>query len=461
MAPLGGTRRTLRGVAERTPPRDAARHAAPRSEDRLRALGEQVPALPPDELRPLVHERMRRFAWRAGVRMVVALAVAYLAVQWFRPLPGATFRPAAALPAHLAGSPPSLPWPPVGSAAVTVEGTGVVRTAGSTRPVPVAGVVALLTAYVLDTDHRLGTGDGPSVAVDAPTMAALAAGQAAQQSELVVTPGQTLTERQVLEGLLVAGAGDMATLAADWDAGSVAAFVPKANAAARGLGMTATVVTDPSGAAPTTVSTPADLVRLGEAVLRRPDLAAIVAEGEVTLPGGGTVFNPDGLVGHDGFVGLKTGADAAAGGCFLFAADGPPPAGSSGRGQLTVVGAVVGQSGVSDLDAALAAARPLAAAALGGVRTATVVRTGQQLGWVTTPWGTRMAVLAPRSLVVTGWPGEPLSVQLAIGHLPSSIRRGAVLGTLSVATATRHQRLVLRAPRALSPPGAGWRLGRL
>jgi D-alanyl-D-alanine carboxypeptidase (penicillin-binding protein 5/6) len=45
---------------------------------------------------------------------------------------------------------------------------------------------------------------------------------------------------------------------------------------------------------------------------------------QVTLPLAGVVYNLDYNLdydlGHDGIVGIKTGFDAAAGGCFLFAA---------------------------------------------------------------------------------------------------------------------------------------------
>ena len=70
-----------------------------------------------------------------------------------------------------------------------------------------------------------------------------------------------------------------------------------------------------------------------------------------TLPAAGTVHNTNTLLGHDGFVGVKTGSTAAAGGCFAFRAirwiDGK---------RTTITGVVLGQPG-PDLEAAgLAAA---------------------------------------------------------------------------------------------------------
>jgi D-alanyl-D-alanine carboxypeptidase len=63
------------------------------------------------------------------------------------------------------------------------------------------------------------------------------------------------------------------------------------------------------------------------------------------------VHNTDTLLGHDGFVGVKTGSDDAAGGCFAFRAirwiDGK---------QTMITGVVLGQPGHDRIPAGLAAA---------------------------------------------------------------------------------------------------------
>ena len=112
------------------------------------------------------------------------------------------------------------------------------------------------------------------------------------------------------------------------------------NAAARSLGMTHTRYTDPSGYDDATVSTAADQVRLVDRAMRLPVFASIVATPSATLPVAGTVHNTNTLLGHDGFVGVKTGSDDAAGGCFAFRAirwiDGK---------RTTITGVVLGQPG--------------------------------------------------------------------------------------------------------------------
>ena len=104
--------------------------------------------------------------------------------------------------------------------------------------------------------------------------------------------------------------------------------------------MTHTRYTDPSGYDDATVSTAADQVRIVDRAMRLPAFASIVATPSATLPVAGTVHNTNTLLGHDGFVGVKTGSDNAAGGCFAFRAirwiDGK---------RTTITGVVLGQPG--------------------------------------------------------------------------------------------------------------------
>ena len=67
-----------------------------------------------------------------------------------------------------------------------------------------------------------------------------------------VQPGEKLNERQLLDGLLVHSANNLADVLAQWDAGSIPAFVAKMNATATSLGMTHTHYADASGLDPGT-----------------------------------------------------------------------------------------------------------------------------------------------------------------------------------------------------------------
>jgi D-alanyl-D-alanine carboxypeptidase (penicillin-binding protein 5/6) len=215
----------------------------------------------------------------------------------------------------------ALSWPARGVSAADLSGFGVIAGPGATRPVPIASVAKVMTAYVILHDHRLpANGPGPDITI-LPSEAAAYPSQARDGDSLVaVTAGERLTERQALEALLLPSADNMAWILARWDAGSQGAFTARMNATARRLSLTGTSYSDPSGLDPSTVSTAADQVRLGLAAMRVPALAAIAAMPAAVVPVAGLVRNYNTLLGQDGIAGLKTGSTQAAGGCILIAA---------------------------------------------------------------------------------------------------------------------------------------------
>jgi D-alanyl-D-alanine carboxypeptidase (penicillin-binding protein 5/6) len=208
-----------------------------------------------------------------------------------------------------------------------------------------------MTAYLVLRDHPLRPGqDGPTITLTDADVADTERRRRQQESVVPIAAGVQLTELQALQALLLPSANNIAAVLARWDAGSVDRFVARMNAAARSLGMTHTRYTDPSGLDDATVSTAADQVRLVDWAMRLPVFASIVATASATLPVAGTVHNTNTLLGHDGFVGVKTGSTAAAGGCFAFRAirwiDGK---------RTTITGVVLGQPGHDKIAAGLAA----------------------------------------------------------------------------------------------------------
>jgi D-alanyl-D-alanine carboxypeptidase (penicillin-binding protein 5/6) len=296
--------------------------------------------LPAPAARPLAsHARRRRWwAWFGCVVLLTAVAVVWLE------------RP------HRPGDLTHLPWPSTGEAALVVDGHRVTGPAADTV-VPIASVAKVMTAYVVLHDHPLAGGDaGPSITITPDEAAAYPSQLAKGESLVRVRAGESLTERQALEALLLPSADNVAWILARWDAGDQAQFVAQMNAAARQLGMTHTAYSDPSGLDSSTVSTVDDQLTLAVAAMKLPALAAVVAEPSARLPVAGEVHNYNTLLGSDGVVGLKTGSTSAAGGCLVFVAR---------RGGHTIYGAVFGQpgQGLAMLTAALAASRQLVIAA--------------------------------------------------------------------------------------------------
>lgn len=213
----------------------------------------------------------------------------------------------------------SLPWPTDGETALWAAGIGGLGTCGEQRPVPIASVAKIMTAYVVLKDHPLADArPGPEITVD---REAETESYSRDESSAPVRAGQRLSERSLLELMLVPSANNVARLLARWDAGTQDAFVAKMNAAAAELGMRNTVYTDPSGLDATTRSTAADQLLLAESALTDPTLLAFTAEPSTQVPGTSDVLgNTDSLLGYDGVIGGKTGSSTPAGGALMWAA---------------------------------------------------------------------------------------------------------------------------------------------
>ncbi len=243
----------------------------------------------------------------------------------------------------------SVSWPQQGQAALLL-GNGRPAASPHEQPAPIASLAKVMTAYLILERYSLsGAQDGFTITVS-PAQAQAEAQDAAQgQSVVAVRAGEQLTERQLLEALLISSGNNIAQMLATQVAGSETRFVAEMNAQARALGMDHTTYGDPSGFDPSTVSTAADQLRVFERAMRFSVFRQIVSMASVTLPVAGRLTNYNPLL-AEGYAG-KTGSDSAPGGCLAFFT----PVTVGGHG-LTVVGVVMGQGQGSDTSVILAAA---------------------------------------------------------------------------------------------------------
>jgi serine-type D-Ala-D-Ala carboxypeptidase (penicillin-binding protein 5/6) len=243
---------------------------------------------------------------------------------------------------------PRTVWPAYGQAAVQI-GQSRVQAGPNQHAAAIASVAKVMTAYLVLRDHPLRPGqDGPTITLTDADVADTDRRRGQAESVVSIAAGERLTELQALQALLLPSANNIAAVLARWDAGSTDRFAARMNATARSLGMSHTRYTDPSGYDDATVSTAADQVRVVDRAMRLPVFASIVGTPSATLPFAGTVHNTNTLLGHNGFVGVKTGSTAAAGGCFAFRAI----RWIHGK-RTTITGVVLGQPGLA---AAFAAA---------------------------------------------------------------------------------------------------------
>jgi D-alanyl-D-alanine carboxypeptidase (penicillin-binding protein 5/6) len=299
--------------------------------------------------------RIRRVCL-AGLLVVVAAIAVALGYHLLASASSMAASPIDVLRSERRGPPgeavPSTVWPAYGQAAFVQRGQSQVQAGPNQHTAAIASVAKVMTAYLVLRDHPLRLGeDGPTITLTDADVADTDRRLRQRESIVSIAAGERLTERQALQALLLPSANNIAAALARWDAGSAARFVARMNATARSLGMTHTRYTDPSGYDDATVSTAADQVRIVDRAMRLPVFASIVATPSATLPVAGIVHNTNTLVGRNGFVGVKTGSDDAAGGCFAFRAirwtDGE---------RTTITGVVLGQPGHNQIAAGLAAA---------------------------------------------------------------------------------------------------------
>ena len=382
--------------------------------------------------------------------------VGFIGIQAGRPLPEP--RVAGQVPSTYVfpGPPLSPAWPAFGQAALGVDGVGLVATSGAQTPVPIASVTKLMTALVVVRAHPLAPGQpGPTVQLTLADQSLYLQELAAGDSVVAVRVGETLTEQQMLEGLLLPSADNLARVLAEWEAGSLPAFVTQMNQQARALGMRETTFVDSSGLDPGSSSTASDLLRLAAAVMSQPALAAVADMATATLPVAGLVHNYDFVLGQAGVVGLKTGWTSSSGGCFVAAARG-----RVGGRQQVVTAAVLGAPG-----GPISAIRLAEAAAVGLLRSVrsrfTLLEVPSVLPALVSSWHRAIPLRATPVLPIVGWPGLALQIRLRRLKLAPGLPRGAAVAEIEALSPSGPVgRSWLRLGTALPPPSLWWRLTR-
>ncbi len=361
------------------------------------------------------------------------------------------------IPAHvrLPGASPRLAWPVEGEAAVGVAGVGYMGSSGGSAPVPIASVAKVMTAYLTLMEHPLSAG-GVGFAIEV-TPAEVEEGRrraALGESTVALRAGERLSELEALQALMLPSGNNVAALLAQRSPGGTATFVARMNATARALGMDSTRYTDPSGFDASTVSTAADQLKLVGVAMGVPELARIVAERSAVLPVAGRVRNLDGLLGLEGYVGVKTGSDRAAGGCLAFAkrtvVDGH---------RLTVLGVVLGQRQGELIEAALGSARELGNSAAAAIGVETALPAKRPVLSARNADGERAAAVTATAVREIGWGG--LRVRVGLDPVPSltRMRGGERLTSVSVHGAGGRTPVVAAA--SLGGPSLEWRLSHL
>ncbi|OKI03504.1 hypothetical protein A6A06_38855 [Streptomyces sp. CB02923] len=407
----------------------------------------------------------RRF--KIWTPLVILLAIIFIVVQQVRPLPDPTLAVGAKSSYTFGGGAFQMPWPGEGQAASRVVGVGDVGTYGPQKPVPTASVAKVMTAHLILKNHPLKPGEqGPKITVDA---TAVKESGAEDESRVKVKEGQSFTEYQMLQMLLIPSGNNIARQLARWDSPQdEQAFIGKMNAEAKALGMTNTTYTDSSGFKDSTKSTAVDQLKLAEVVMNNEVIRKIVAMPNADVPGLDQRLENNNsrlLIKGTGVLGIKTGSSSPAGGALMWAArrtiDGKPH---------TIVGVTMDQhfkgldpNAENSLQLVLDRSYKMLRAVQDAMTSATVVKKGDVVGYVDDGLGGQTPVVATKSLKAVGWPGfkAPFAIDGGRAPVPHEAKAGTVVGQLSVGSGDGRMTVPVALQKDLTEPTFGSKLTRI
>lgn len=393
------------------------------------------------------------------VSVVVALLVILGIVQVVRPVAPPTVSASVPASTKIAGTSPALPWPQGVQADVGVSPVGVWPQHGPSQAEPIGSLAKMMTAYLVLKAHPLSQfQNGPTLTVTTADVQLLQQDANSHQSVLPVAAGEKISERTLLEGLLVPSGNNAATMLAQWVGGSVSQFTAEMNAEAKTLGLNNTHFNGPVGLSAATVSTAADQMKLASIIMENPVVRQIVAMPQLTTDGQ-LVYNYNYLIGHQGITGVKTGSTTQSGGCVVLSTEK-----TVGGHALTIYASVLGQPATSaqgQVWAALDAANALLKTTDKAVGEHAVVTQGEVFGHIDAGWQSPIPLVAAKSATLVGWPGMSYTLHLTT-HVPqgNTMAAGTVVGTLTVHAGSQTITVPVKTAESLKAPTYAYRLKR-
>lgn len=415
-----------------------------------------------DRVDPAVRTRRRRRALLITAACIVALLAAtggYIA--WALTAPVNPPEITARAPQVTAGSAAAISTPTATASAISIAGadaylgetaSGIWATTGTGEALPIASITKLITALVILDAAPLTSADDPGPLITfSKSDHDLHDQYYVQGATIAPMPtGTTMSLHDALAVMLIPSASNYADALSSRIFGSRGAFLAATRDWLASHGLTGTTVAEPTGISPRNTSTPADLLAIAKLAAAHPAIAWIVATSSVTIPGAGHLYNTNALLGTAGITGLKTGNLGDGTHNLLYTSRLDVGTGAP----LAVTGVVLGGATRDSVNATVVAALE---SIRSGFHQVPVATEGQEVGSISTPWGSAATLVIDESASILTWSDTPIELTMDI-DTPPTYSDGTVVGSVTWTAGPNTVTAPVSITGDIDPPTEWWRL---
>lgn len=392
--------------------------------------------------------RRRRITVFGGLGLALSTAI-YLPLTLLAPLDEATATAtefSAPVTEQL-----ELDFPDFGATAVGAIGfEGTLASSGTTKPVAIASITKVVTVLVtLEEKPLLAEENGPTITTTQNDVDIYNRQVAWNGSVAPVRPGLNLTERQLIELILVKSSNNYSETLVNWAFGSEELYLDKARAWLVKNKLDDTFLTDSTGLDSGNRSTSADLIELAKLALAHPVVSVVVDTEKIQIDGIGELKNTNALLPLRGIRGIKTGTTDDAGACLLFAADY-----TVGAHTVTVVGVMLGGENHPSLNERI---RSLLSTVKKSFHEVELTEQGAEFGSFDTEWGDSATAIAATDASALVWRDEPITADIRLDPIVTA-ERGSRAGVATFTIGDETITVPLKLSRTIDDPGPWWRL---
>ena len=403
----------------------------------------------PDSLDLLQEKPLKRNIGRVIVPAAVLAGVAasYLGATLLFPL--TNLAPTVTkTPVSVTAASPALPsWPITGSGGVGVQGMGSVSSTFEQESM--ASITKVITAMVILEALPLNPGEtGPEYYFTQYDSNQYWNYLRNNESALDVPVDGTLTEYQLLQGILMGSAGNYTDFLTEQIFASDEEYAAAAMEWLTRNGITGITVVEPTGINPENAAVPGSLSRLAEVALQHPVFAEIVATPVAEIPGNAEpVTNTNELLADAGVIGVKTGSLE---GFNLLTAKDVTIDGTTVR----LTASVIDQPDTETRDAE---SRRLLADLEVALAPTNAVAAGTPVGNVSTVWGAQAELRTATDSTLVLWNGATGTTASTL-ELGEGWHKGEAAGSLTVTGPLNEKVTEVVLASDLPAPSAWWRL---